>query len=385
MINKNVIALGFVSFFTDMASAMVTSILPIFIVYTLDQGVDKLGYVVAIATFVSYAFRILFGYLSDRLQIVKPFVVAGYLVSAVTKPMLAWAVNWQQVALLRGLERMGKAIRAATKDSLISAYSEGKSGRSFGFHKMMDVAGEMSGALIAFTALYWLGKGESVFRELFAWTLVPGILAVLIVLLFVRDVPYQSKKRTNSFDWRADRGLLPLLFLYFGFVFFLFNDSFFLVSAKEAGYSVATIPLLMVLYNFIQTLLSYFFGVQIDRTSPRAVLGIAMLFGLGAMGALYWQQVIVGFILLGIFTVAGLNAIRACISDEAVNKGTVYGIFYGGVALFGAAGATVIGLVWKQYGEADAILFSMAGLTILLLAYLLYFWRDFKASKILGQ
>ncbi len=381
MVNKNIIALGFVSFFTDMASAMVTSILPIFIVYTLDQGVDKLGYVVAIATFVSYAFRILFGYLSDRLQVVKPFVVTGYLVSALTKPLLALADTWQQVALLRGTERMGKAIRAATKDSLISAYSEGKSGRSFGFHKMMDVAGEMSGALIAFAALYWLGKGESVFRELFAWTLVPGILAVLIVLFFVRDVPYRSKKRSESFDWQADKGLLPLLFLYFGFVFFLFNDSFFLVSAKEAGYSVATIPLLMVLYNFVQTLLSYFFGIQIDRTSPRAVLGVAMLFGLGAMSALYRQQVIVGFVLLGIFTVAGLNAVRACISDEAVNKGTVYGIFYGGVALFGAAGATVIGLIWKRYGESDAILFSMAGLATLLLMYLLYLWGNFRTSK----
>jgi len=79
MINKNIIALGFVSFFTDMASSMVTSILPIFIVYTLHEGVDKLGFVVAIATFISYAFRILFGYLSDRYQVVKPFVVTGVL------------------------------------------------------------------------------------------------------------------------------------------------------------------------------------------------------------------------------------------------------------------------------------------------------------------
>ncbi len=371
MVNRNIIALGFVSFFTDMASAMVTSVLPIFIVYVLDQGVDKLGFVVAIATFVSYAFRILFGYLSDRLQIVKPFVVAGYLVSAVTKPMLALAHSWQAVALLRGAERMGKAIRSATKDSLISAYSDGKSGRSFGFHKMMDVAGETTGALIAFGLLYWLGKSETVFRELFAWTLLPGLLAVVIVIFFVRDAPYRSKHRHASFDWKADKDLLPLLFLYFAFIFFLFSDSFFIVKAKEAGIGIAFIPLLMVLYNFVQTILSYFFGVQIDRYSPRLVLGIAMLFGIGAMGALYLDQVIVGFVLLGIFTVASLNAIRAWISDEAVNKGTVYGIFYGGVALFSAAGATVIGLIWKHYGEEQAVLFSLGGLSLVTLLYLM--------------
>ena len=86
-INKNIIALGFVSFFTDMASSMITSILPLFVVYVLHEGVDKLGFIMGIATFVSYFFRFIFGYLSDRLQIVKPFVVAGYAISAITKPL----------------------------------------------------------------------------------------------------------------------------------------------------------------------------------------------------------------------------------------------------------------------------------------------------------
>jgi len=235
----------------------------------------------------------------------------------------------------------------------------------------MDVAGEMSGAIIAFGLLYWLGRSEAVFRELFAWTLLPGLLAVILVIFFVKDVPYRTKKRAKTFDWYSDRALLPVLFLYFFFVFFLFSDSFFIVKAKEAGIGVEFIPLLMVLYNFVQTILSYFFGVQIDRYSPRLVLGIAMGFGITAMGALYFDQVIIGFVLLGVFTVAGLNAIRALISDEAVNKGTVYGIFYGGVALFSAAGATVIGLIWKQFGESDAVLFSLAGLGVVWIVYLL--------------
>jgi len=122
MINKNIIALGFVSFFTDMASSMVTSVLPLFVVYVLHEGVDKLGFIVGIATFVSYGFRFVFGYLSDKYKIVKPFVVAGYAISAVTKPLLYFSNGWVSVATLRGIERIGKAVRSATKDSLISAY-----------------------------------------------------------------------------------------------------------------------------------------------------------------------------------------------------------------------------------------------------------------------
>lgn len=380
MIDRNIIALGFVSFFTDMASAMVTSILPIFIVYTLHQGVDKLGFVIAIATFVSYAFRILFGYLSDRLQIVKPFVVAGYFVSAITKPLLALTNSWQGVALLRGVERMGKAIRSATKDSLISAYSNGKSGRSFGFHKMMDVAGEMSGAIIAFILLYILGKNETIFRDIFMWTLLPGLIAVIIVIFFVKDAPYRAKKSIKKVDWREDKSLLPILFIYFAFILFIFNESFFIIKAKESGVSIAFIPLLIVLYNFTQTLLSYFFGVQIDRYSPSKILAISMLFGIGAMGSLFINQVILGFILLGVFTVASLNAIRALISIEAVNKGTVYGIFYSGIALFSALGATITGLIWKSFGEQNTILISFIGSSLLTIIYIIYLTTSSKRS-----
>ena len=368
MVNKNIISLGFVSFFTDMASSMVTSVLPIYLVYVLHEGVDKLGFVVAIATFVSYMFRILFGYLSDRLQVVKPFVVTGYLISALTKPMLAMAGTWQQVAGLRGTERIGKAIRSASKDSLISAYSEGKRGRSFGFHKMMDVAGEVVGALIAFAALYFLGKNKAVFHQLFTWTLLPGLLAVIVALFFVRDAPYKSKKST-AFDWHDDLSLLPLLLLYFGFVFFLFSDSFFVIQAKESGISIAYIPLLMVLYNGVQTASSYFFGIRIDHSSPEKVLLFTMVFGLGAMTALSQGWVIIGFVLLGLFTVSSLNAIRAWISQKAHNQATIYGIFYAGVALFGALGAMTTGLIWEHYGEHTAILFSLIGLILTLGLY----------------
>jgi len=373
MINKNIIALGLVSFFTDMASSMVTSILPLFIVYTLHEGVDKLGYVVAIATFISYAFRVVFGYLSDRYQVVKPFVVTGYLISALTKPILYVSGTWQSVATLRGVERVGKAVRSATKDSLISAYSEGKSGKTFGFHKTMDIAGELAGSLIVFGLLFYLGESEALFRNIFAMTLIPGLIAVVIVLVFVRDAPYKTKQK--AFDLKQDYGLLPLLFVYFGFVFFMFNDSFFLIKAKEAGIATEYIPLLVVLLNLTQTALSYVLGIKIDAMGAKKILTLSFVFGLLATASLYLDLVVMGFIFLGVFIVGSLNALRAYISDHAHNKGTVYGILYGGVALFGALGALVTGVIWKHYDAQSAIVFSLLGMGLMFVVYLIVLSR----------
>ncbi len=366
MINKNIIALGFVSFFTDMASSMVTSILPLFIVYILNEGVDKLGFIVGIATFISYGFRFVFGYLSDRYKIVKPFVVAGYIISAVTKPLLYFSNNWTSIALLRGTERVGKAIRSATKDTLISAFSQkGSSGKSFGFHKSMDIAGELCGSIIAFLALFYLGKSEAIFRDLFAWSLVPGIFAVMIVLFFVQDVPYASKKSVKKIQIKDDRALLPLLFLYFAFIFFIFNDAFYMIKAKESGYMLEFIPLLLIVLNFTQTLFSYFFGLKIDKIGSKRVLSISYIFGTLSMMLLYLKFIILSFIFLGLFTVSSLNAIRAYISNLAKNKGSVYGIFYAGVAISGALGASFMGIIWKYFGETKAISLSLVALILI--------------------
>ena len=370
MINKNIIALGFVSFFTDLASAVVTSILPLYIVYILKEGVDKLGFVVGLATFVSYGFRFVFGYFSDKYQIVKPFVVSGYLLSAVTKPLLYFASSWESIAGLRGLERVGKAVRSASKDTLISEYSDkNKSGKTFGFHKTMDIAGELFGSIIAFFALFYFGESKEVFKNLFAFTLIPGILSVMIVIFFVKDAPYK-KKVTSKLSFKDDKTLLPTLLIFFAFTFFMFNDSFFLIKAKESGYSLLYIPLLVIVLNLTQTIFSYFFGIKIDRIGAKKVLLIAFVFGIISMGFLYFDFIIFGFVSLGVFLVASVNAIRAYISKNAKNKGSMFGVFYAGVAISGALGAVFTGMIWKYFGENIATLVSLFALFLLLVFFI---------------
>lgn len=376
-IDKNIIRLGWVSFFTDMASSMVTTLLPVFVVYVLHEGVDKLGIVIAVATFISYAFRILFGYLSDRFGIIKPFLVAGYFISAVTKPLLALSPSYASVALLRGLERMGKAVRSAPKDVLISAYSQkNASGKTFGFHKMMDISGELVGALIILMFFMLMQKDEAFIRTLFAWTLVPGLIAAVIVLFFVKDTPLKVKKK-EVFD-PADRRLFTLLGIYFFFLFFLFSDQYLILKAKEQGFTLAQIPLLVIVLTLAQAVTSYYSGVLIDRRGSGLMLLLSFLFGIASMAALALDFLWLSFVMLGFFTVISLNAMRAYISQEAQSKGAVYGIFYGGVALFASLGALLVGYIWEHYGFDSAVLLSITGLSVLTLLLFLHLWRQRK-------
>jgi MFS family permease len=360
-IDKNIIYLGWVSFFTDMASAMVTTLLPVFVVYVLNEGVDKLGFIIAIATFISYALRIVFGYLSDKYQIVKPFVVTGYLISAVTKPLLMFSNSFTSVALFRTLERTGKAVRSASKDSLISKYSQkNQAGKTFGFHKMMDISGEMIGSLIIAGVFYFSTQNEELIRDIFGWTLLPGLIATAIVLFFVKEVPKKTPKKTTVIN-REDYKLFWILGSYFLFLLFLMSDQYFIVEAKASGMTLEQIPLLVITSTLTQTLVSYYSGILIDRLGVNIMLFISYLFGTVSLFFLSQHYLWLAFIFLGLFTVTSLNTIRTYISDNAKSIGFIYGIFYAGIAVFSAIGAIAIGQIWKYYGFESTIIFSMTG------------------------
>ena len=368
-IDTNVIRLGWVSYFTDLASAMVNPLLPLFVVTVLHEGMDKLGIIVAVATFVSYALRLVSGYLADRYGIVKPLVVGGYLFSAVSKPLLGLTQGWQSIAALRACERLGKGLRSAPKDMMIAAYSrEAAHGKTFGFHKTLDIAGEFSGTLLLFGVLWYFGDSETVMRLLFFATVVPGIVGVVIVLFFVRDVPKPDaapEAAPRRFRLSArDRATVGGLGFYFLFFFFVFNDAFFTMQAKEVGIAVAVIPLLFAVSTGIQTLTSYALGVGSDRFGNGTVMAFGYLCGIIAQGLLWLQTTAAtwaAFAFLGLFTVATLNANRAMIAQQADNRGSVYGIFYAAVALFGAGGAAFGGWLWEHFGMQTALNVSLGG------------------------
>ncbi len=358
--------LGWVSFFTDMASAMISPILPIFVVLILHEGMDKLGIIVAISTFVSYALRLFSGYISDRYGIVKPLVMGGYVLSALSKPLIGLTHGYQSIAGLQALERLGKGLRSAPKDLMISLYSkENASGKTFGFHKTMDIAGELSGALILFGLLWFFGQNEAVIRNIFYATIIPGVAGLVIIVFFVQDTPRPKTDITQSFSLTPnDKKTIVSLFFYFVFLLFAFSTAFFTIQAKSVGMATAVIPLLFVLSAGVQTLSSYFFGILIDKFGVKQILAFAYVCGAASQGLLYLQSPIytwIAYVFFGLFTVASLNANRAYISQNADNKGSVYGVFYAGVALFGALGAYISGLIWEYFSMHLALQFSFLG------------------------
>jgi len=368
--------LGWVSFFTDMATAMIQPILPIFVVIILHEGMDKLGIIVAVATFFSYALRLLSGYISDRYGIVKPLVVGGYALSALSKPLMGLSQGYESVASLQAFERVGKGLRSAPKDVMIAKYSKtNASGKTFGFHKMMDIAGELSGTLILFGLLWYFGQSETVMRNIFFATLAPGIIGLVIVAFFVRDIPRPKSLDNDSFILTAkDKKTIISLLFYFIFLVFMFSSAFFTMQAKEVGIATVTIPLLFVVSAAVQTLISYTLGLVIDKFGTHYILLFAYACGAIAQGLLLLHSPLftwIAFAFLGLFTVASLNANRAYIAQNADNKGSVYGIFYAGVALFSALGAYLSGVIWEHFSMHTALLFSLCGTTLLVLLFVL--------------
>jgi MFS family permease len=374
MIDKNVLLLGWVSFFTDMASAMVNPILPIFVVSILHEGYDKLGFIVAIATFISYALRLISGYISDRYGIIKPLVVSGYALSAISKPVLALSDSWRGVALLRGVERLGKGIRSAPKDLLISKYAKSRQeGKTFGFHKSLDIAGELSGTLLLFALLALWGENGQNIRTIFTLTLIPGLISLVIVAFFVKDAPKKESLHLKLSITKEDKRVIKTLLFYFIFIFFIFSDAFFTIRATDVKIETFWIPLLFVVSALTQTLISFPVGKLVDKIGYFKISALGYLSGVIAqILLLYGTQlsIWIAFSFLGVFTVTTLNANRALIAQSASNKGSVYGIFYAGVALFGAAGAMILGLLWEHFGSQNALLFSLVGVSFVLTVYL---------------
>lgn len=374
-INKNVVMMGLVSYFTDFASAMITPILPIFVVIVLHEGMDKLGLIVAVATFISYALRIFSGYIADKFEVVKPLVVGGYLLSTISKPLFGFAHDYIAVGALRSAERFGKGVRAAPKDLLISHYShKDHSGKTFGFHKTLDLAGELSGALFLFLMLYHFGQSETVMRNIFIATIIPGLIGVFIVIFFVKDI--QKKQdigpRLTFRLTQQDKQTAKRLVFYFFYMMFALDSAYFTMEAKSVGIATLVIPLLFMVSTTMQSLTSYYFGMLTDKIGVKKVMGVAYTSGVLAQFFLFLQTPVftwIAFGFLGLFTVISLNANRSYIAKTADNRGVVFGLFYACVALFGAVGAYISGVIWEHYGMHASLTLSFVATAVITLLF----------------
>ena len=381
-INKNIFFIGLVSFFTDFSTAIITPILPIFVIEYLHAGYSELGVIIAISTFITYIVRLFSGYISDRFQIVKPLVVGGYLISGLSKSLFYFVTSWGGVAFFQSLERFGKGVREAPRDSLISHFGKtGGSGKAFGFHRMMDTSGHFLGALTLFLTLFYLGQSKETIKVLFLLCAIPSFIGVLILVFFVKDTDPKAFKIEQINFSQEDKKLLFPIVIYAGFTAFLFSESFFVMRAKESGFETYQIPLLFMAYTLSQALLSYPIGKLIDTIGSQKVLMAAYAIGICTTLLLYQGSHIAmwfAYIGFGIYTTASLNSIRSVISEKASNKALTYGVFYTVLAFAIFVSSIVIGLIWDHYDAQSALLFSLLGTILFFFIQLII---DYKRRK----
>ena len=181
---RNVTALGLVSFFTDFSTEMVLGVLPLFIISSLGASRAILGTIEGSSELTSYAFRIVSGSLSDKIGRRKIFIIAGYGLSTITKPFFAASSNWIDAFVVRFGDRLGKGLRTAPRDALIAdSVQESRAGRAFGLHRTIDQIGAILGPVATFALLQYID-----IRAIFLLSLIPGAIALLILVFFVKEV-----------------------------------------------------------------------------------------------------------------------------------------------------------------------------------------------------
>ncbi len=206
---RNVWAVGMTSFFMDVSSEMVINILPLFLSNVLGVQTSIIGLIEGVAEATASILKLFSGWLSDKLGGRKWLAVAGYGLSAITKPLFYFATSWQLVAGVRWADRIGKGIRTAPRDALVAdSVTSERRGLAFGFHRAMDTAGAMTGLLIA-AGVVWivqamdLNLSRSTFQTIVLMSLVPAFLAVLSLAIGATDVAVTSRRAAPKFPLRS--------------------------------------------------------------------------------------------------------------------------------------------------------------------------------------
>lgn len=374
---RTVWLLGLVSLFNDTASELVYPLVPLYLSAVLASGPRALGFIEGVAEAAGSLLKLFGGVLSDRTRTTKAWVVGGYSVAAVLRPMFAFAGSWPVVLVLRFADRAAKGIRAAPRDALLAhAISDDRRGLAFGLHRAMDNAGAVIGPLLAAVLL----AVDVPIRNVFLWSALGGAGAVAFALaLREPEQPPMSAGPGISWSW----GDLPYAFRRYLAVLALFtlgnsSNMFLLLRAKDLGLADSQVPLLWALVAFVAAVFATPLSSLSDRVGRVRLIvvgwlvyaGFYLALGLNGDPAMLWPL----FTVYGLFMAFTEGAEKALVADlaPAHARGTAFGWFHliSGIMLLPAS--ILFGTLWQAFGPATA--FVTGATCSIVSAALLRYW-----------
>ena len=391
---RNVFAISLVSLLNDVSSEIIYPLLPVFLNLTLGVSPRILGTIEGAAESASSLLKLFAGHFSDRAGKRKGLVVFGYTLSSVIRPLLAFATSWYHVLGIRLTDRVGKGIRSAPRDAMIAdAVRVEERGLAFGFHRAMDHSGAVIGPLVGYILFMIFAADRNAptagdFQTIFLLASIPALAAVVVVTFFVRESQIPKKLPVTTpepvgasplrlslrgFDSNFKR-FLPIIAL---FTLSNSSDFFLLLRARDAGVSVASIPLLWAGLHVTKVLSSIFGGDLSDRLGRRRLIvsGWILYAAVYAGFAFVSNEISVWilFLIYGIYFGLAEGAEKALVADlvRPEQRGTAYGLYNlaFGITVFPAS--LLMGAVWEWRGPQTAFLLSAAlGATAALLLLL---------------
>ena len=357
-ISRQVIILGLISFFTDFASEMLYPVAPIFLTGALGASMAVVGLIEGFAEVFAGILKGYFGHLSDKIGKRSIFVVLGYGLSSIIKPLPGFLPNVLTVGLSRGLDRVGKGIRTSPRDALLAANANGNSGAVFGFHRSFDTFGAVAGPLAALTILYFV-PGE--YTYVYFAALIPSIFAIYFTFL-VKDPlnisPVSKKKFYKEFWKNAPKEYKSLLIIITIFSFVNSSDVFLILKSRDISQSDTTAILGYVFYNFIYAFGSYPAGILSDKFGKKTIFTIGLLiFSLVYFGFAFSESMILIWFLFafyGIYAAATEGITKAWVSDLIPDhfSGTAIGLLNMLSSFAIMLGSILAGVLWDQFGSS---------------------------------
>jgi MFS family permease len=380
--HPNVFFLGVVSLLTDVSSEMIFTLVPLFVVNVLNGGAVQVGLIGGISESFDAVFRIFSGRISDRFRKRKILAIIGYGFSTLMKPFMLLAKAWGVVLAVRFGDRVGKGIRSSPRDALIAdSVTPETRGKGFGIHRAMDTAGAFLGLVAAALIIYIMQPngftlGENTFRWLVIIGIIPAVIAVIVLIAFVREKGLSSAApkaagAVTAAKPQAFSGQFRLFLLIMA-VFTLGNSSdfFIVLRAQNLNVNVLEITLMLVVFNLTYALVSIPSGILSDKLGRRKVIVIGWLvyalvyLGFAVSGSVWHMWVLFGA--YGIYYGIVEGAAKAYVADlvPADRRGTAYGYYQGVVGLMLLPASVLAGWLWDKVNPATPFYFG-AGLAFL--------------------